>query len=70
MVTLHAAFFFTRFQREGCSRGGGVTEGLAESINTGRTRFEDWKDSALMTWVTREDNIKNGLKEIECKGAE
>jgi hypothetical protein len=43
---------------------------LAESINTGRTRFEDWKDSALMTWVTREDNIKNGLKEIECKGAE
>jgi hypothetical protein len=50
--------------------GGGVTEGVAESMDMGGTLFEDWKDSALMTWVTREDNIKNALKEIECKSAE
>jgi hypothetical protein len=43
---------------------------VVESINTGKARFEDRKDSALMTWVTLEDNIKNDLKEIECKGAE
>jgi hypothetical protein len=66
MVTWQAAFFFTRYQREGCSVcvGGGVTEGVAESINTGRTRFEDYKESALMTCVTLEDNIKNDLQEM------
>jgi hypothetical protein len=50
-----------------CGGGGGGggapgTEGVTETTNTGRTRFEDWKDCALMTWVTCEDRIKKTLR--------
>jgi hypothetical protein len=40
----------------------GVTEGMAESINTSRTRFEDWKDSALMTWLRGRIILKMTLR--------